>query len=712
MSRPRPASPLSLPRTAPASAPRSQTRSRARFALASLVCAGLWTAALGCQATSESERDSAPAPATAEPRVEAPATDTARSDAPEDRRERAAEAARAAIDAGDFEAARLTLGQVLVEENIERSSAALAANQPSDALRAADRALAVEPRNRRALLLRAEGLVAFGLDLLAQGASGLYIGGAFDDARAAYAEAGRSARALWGASYAAYLTNDGEAALRHARAARIAAREEETPSAPFLSAERHFAQAAFLATLQSIQLSHPAARVAAELEEAEAAFAALAEVEAEDPWTWTAQADLYAWLERPEDALPALRAGLDSLPDHPELVAKLAEVAARAGGPAEAVRVLEDYLADAPQPAAEVRWHLARANWNLALESIPSLGSPPEAFDSAYARFDAVEQAFREVRGRLPQDDARRAEINGWRIVARGARGWVRYWQGRYPEAVEVFLSMDAVQARGIEWEVPGTFRTGLVGLQLVAERWNSEGSYEGAERAAELLWLAHGKQPADAILGNNAGLALRDVADNQDRIARGLCALSRGEEAEGRAWLRMGAPRDLETEGSPAELAARAQEWVERARDSMERSYRAYRAALEVEPFDPYLLRDTALVLVYSLHRDLDLAVEWLESAAEIGQETLARMAEDDEERDGLTEVVGDSHENLGAYYLHHANDVERAVEHFRRAVEIGPAPRVQRHWVRDLIAAHEAGEPLQVPPVRNPLLWARDCE
>ena len=114
---------------------------------------------------------------------------------------------------------------------------------------------------------------------------------------------------------------------------------------------------------------------------------------------------------------------------------------------------------------------------------------------------------------------------------------------------------------------------------------------------------------------------------------------------------------------------------------------------AAELAPEDVRILNDTALLLVYHLHRDWDRAAELLTRAVELGQKQLENAELTKSQRTELESAWGDAHENLGVLHLEHEHDPAAARRWFQRAVEIGPdpRPRVVEHWLPQCDAAEE---------------------
>lgn len=79
-----------------------------------------------------------------------------------------------------------------------------------------------------------------------------------------------------------------------------------------------------------------------------------------------------------------------------------------------------------------------------------------------------------------------------------------------------------------------------------------------------------------------------------------------------------------------------------------LDESIKAYRQALKIEPDNPRLMNDTALILHYYLKQDLPEAAELYEQAAEIAKQRLEAEGLDAEQRAMLEEVLRDAKNNL----------------------------------------------------------------
>ncbi|MBI1381453.1 MAG: hypothetical protein GC161_10250 [Planctomycetaceae bacterium] len=628
-----------------------------------------------------------------------------------------------------LEGAHAELGDELVRRYTALADESRTGGDPASALPHLDRALRIHPDSRTLLLARAETLVELGDRLRAENQNGLYILGAYEDARRAYERAGRTPRALLGAAHTEWLLGDG--ARAHSLAEEAIAKlssaqrrwaaggadaaevcEADLETAPFASPAAIRARAAGQAFAQRVQ-SGGEGRANLEATTRTAIDTWLAEAPGElEPWT--AAVDFELWRDDGEAALTALLSGLRETGNAAPLEARLLDVATRARGPEGAADLLVA-RADGPDGTTQSRWLAARAQFDAARANLPSPTDTAASYPDQRQRFADAEQRFVEVTREFAPDDPRVAEALGWRVVARAGRGWVEYAELDLGRAAETFLSTNDLVDRGVEWRIDGSMRSALVGLQLVAERQMRAGDLESA---AELLWRTHLLSPEDPLLASNAGLFLRDLGAALEESGRLLCHLARGEtrvvelgdRAENLRQLAGLAP-DGSEDRSPRALET-ASALIARGVEATERCFQAYTAAIRLSPEDPWILRDGALVLIYSLHRDLDQAVAWLERAIELARP----LAEDEVAAEvgpgSATEVWGDAHENLGVYHSNFGGDMDRAAEHFQKALDIGPKPAIQRTWVRQWMEHYRAGNLDAARALRDVRSFGQPCD
>jgi len=121
---------------------------------------------------------------------------------------------------------------------------------------------------------------------------------------------------------------------------------------------------------------------------------------------------------------------------------------------------------------------------------------------------------------------------------------------------------------------------------------------------------------------------------------------------------------------GNELEAAGKAKE----AMGMYEQSYKAYRRAQQLDPQNVRLRNDCALIAIYHLDRDWDLAKELLDSAIADGEKTLRdNPPEHPDDKQQLDEAVGDCYENLALWHLKHGKD---------GAAAKAAAEQSQKHW------------------------------
>lgn len=587
---------------------------------------------------------------------------------------RAAEAI-AHIEDGDYEAARELLSDLLFEEYMTTARAELSAGAPEDGLLWIDRARDLRPRDADARLLDARGRLMLAEKGMAEGAPGVIVEGALVDALEGFQACTGSIEAAFGASRAARLLGRPAEALTFARAG-MDALEGATGDPGFEPApERTLAEAAYGAYVDARRRLETGETTAADVQElylmTEDALARLVGRAGDDPWVHDTLAYLYEWEGRYDDAISTLERGLDRLPRSDRLMRHLAAVARRVGGLEGSLTVFEGVRRRHPDVAL-AHWYEAYERFHLALQRLDAGAPDPEAFRVAEAGF----RTCREL------DDAHADTCLGYEVVCRSGTGWAHFQQDALGEAIETFLSMEDLRPRGMEWNFEGRLGSGVDGLAWCANKYVER---EDWLSAAELFDRLRLYVPGDGNWSNNAGFLFRDAAVEMEFVGRRFCRAARGELTSEETLADMRASLELGEEappGSDAERAAFAKasnQLMARAREVMIQSRDAYLDAAGDLPDDVRVVNDTALVLVYYLHEDLDLAEEYLLRAVALGEAQLADPDLDEEARYNLLNAWGDAHQNLGVLHASHRGDEATARRYFERAVEIGPDPRVE---------------------------------
>jgi predicted Zn-dependent protease len=607
--------------------------------------------------------------------------------APE-RRSAVAEEAIQKIEGGQLEHARDLLDELVLAEHVGEAQRRLATGAPEDALVSIDRALELAPDDPGLRLLKADASLRLAEAKLANGGgnAGL-IEGALTDALDSYGQARSCAHASFGASRAAWRLGRTQEALDRARAGIVQLASEDPRAAELAASELGFqphrlyaeqAVAAYFAARTEGLADTRALRL-----EAEDALTRLIGRSLDDPWAWSTLSDLYEGDGDSVRAKGMVERGLRFAPRDEGLLERLARTTSATDGPVAAVKALEACVAREPAVGA-ARWHLFVARFQAALSGLKQ--EPPVLDPLPFQELEREFSAFGTAEPRFA-DGAR-----GYQIVCRLARGWCAFHAGDLARARAEFSSMGELVERGAEWSLPGELESGIMGLFQVADAYNTR---EDKLAAGEVFEQLHALQPDLYLWANNAGVSLRDAARDLEEEGRKLCRAARGsltkEEAlaELRPRLGEGAPPP----GSSAERAAfgqAANEDFARAREWMERSWTAYRAAAELAPEDVRVVNDAALILVYYLHRDLEWAEAALLRCVELGgreleakraalatEEAPERAATLDAELAQLTEAFGDAHENLGVLLWIYRRDAAGAQDWLEKAIEIWPTTR-----------------------------------
>ena len=664
------AQPLSPPRTM-------------NFALKAIAPALLLAA---CAAT-ETEQPAAPA-ATPEP---SPAVET-------DLLQRA----QAALESGDFAAARALTTTLLLESHLAEAVEALAAEDWPAAWPPIAAALALAPRNQRARELRQDLARAVVPTKLAEARKALYADDPraamlplddavrllpkselvqvlrgecalrmgvedgnplmFADARTAFLAAARTnkADAAWlGAARAGWLsyyaTNDARElseALAHAETG-MQRLGNDSPFAVHQSfdPERTHAEVSFTAYSAAKTGVLPGDRAAALFEKTRGALEGIVGRDPTDPWAWSQLANLFQWEERLDEARDTLVRGLAIAPESSQLHDGLVRVASQLGG-WTAVRESYEAFHSSHAELAIGLWHLARATYEEALEKMLA-----QANDQG-AGFSLAESRFRAAR--LMETSYTDACL-GYEIICRNGLGWSHYHAGQLDDAALAFFSMEELMDGGLRWEVKDQLWSGLDSLSFLVrmhnEAWLKPGPNHGERfpelvRAAEISDALFAYDATNSGYANNAGFFNRDLGTDLEQ---------------------QGVELLLTEDSDPSQAEA----LFKRAVEHMERSFAAYQVAAQLAPQDARLVNDCGLVLAYYLQRNPDLAESYFQDAIAVGLPQLEAGIEDEEARTMTREAVGDAYQNLGVLELTLRGNATKAAAWFEKSLGYERYPR-----------------------------------
>lgn len=646
-------------------------------------------------------------------------------------RDEAKGAAIEAIRSDDFARAREILGELLIEDYLERAADFLEQDDPPGALLWADRALDLDPDSNAAQLAKGNGLMALADKLIVDGQSGAFVLGYYEDALKAFSQLRGSPEAGFGQARAAYALNRADESLGYALAA-----VEQLGDAPVQAEQQAIlARAAYLVFAEDAQLaingeaSADPVRRAQRYGVAEEALIQWTGLAPEDPQAWGTLSNLYLFessasgdVEFTIRAREALELGLERNPTNYELLQRVVGTARQGEGFEGSIAALQRQLQRAPE-SVDAQYLLAREQFDLGLDRFPGPEAEAAAYDAARATFVSARDGFAAVES---ASATLGPDAQGWRVMAQNALGWVGYWQGDLIAAEQDFQATSEIRTDGLEWQIAGVLESGLRGLEFVMDGYNRRGDIQETARIARLL---HQLKDDNPTFANHAGLFNRDAASAMEAGARTFCAAARGElEAFAiqigqdaatllenlRAELSV-APELIGTAAEKRLFRERADELLTRAWELVEHSTSAYLAAVELTPEDPAVLNDASVMFLYHMHRDIDRAEELLLRCLEVSERLLADETLPEDERAVIVERWGDAHENLGVLHWFYRQDGPTAREWFERSIEIGPYPRmVVTEVYYPLIEAAAAGQPVPsgLPPARDVLGWGAPCE
>jgi tetratricopeptide (TPR) repeat protein len=591
-----------------------------------------------------------------------------------------------AIRAGDYQAAGDALGELIFAKELAIATTSLAAGEAEDALSAIDRALRVKAYNEDALLIKAKGSAILAQRMIARGDGALYVEGALLDSFESYLALPASPEVLLGASQAAGQLGRKQPALDYARMARELMAQTENDPVVEADITRAWGEASYRAFTSQLTFERSSGASGEEMTlsadelylEAEDSLARFVGHRPGDVWAWCTLGDLYTWAGDSEQASDTFGRGLDRMPQNQVLLDRFFGAASTAD-PDVAVSALAALNERHPGNAPALLM-LGRERLRATVAAITT--TPAEARTTLVQ----AEAELARARGIDPENLEMANACLGWEVIARNGQGWCDYNTGDLESAMATFLSMENIFQGGMAWKLGTDLRSGVDGVWWVGDQYRQSGQWE---RAAEAFETLHAYQPGDSNWANNAGFFCRDAGVELETMARNLCAASLGkvESEELLTELRANVGIAQELFGSPEEaelFRVAADNNSARAVALLERSYLAYLDASALVPEDVRVVNDTALVAVYYLHKDLELAEAYLRRSIDMGQKQLAADAMQSGEdalspsaREALTEAWGDAYQNLGVLYLLHKRDPEGAIPFFQKSVEAGPSAR-----------------------------------
>jgi hypothetical protein len=561
------------------------------------------------------------------------------------------------VRAGEYEKARELLARRLAQADWDAARLAVASGDARAALARYDLALERLPRERLLRLERAEQIAA----VASLDGDAPLMADALAEFEAVLA-GGSDVRAALGAARAASGCGAFERGVAHARAALA---EAATSAAPGLAMARLVAADLCLRSARALRESGEGGRALERSEEGLALLRDALRGAPEDAWARRALVDELQVLARHAAARDEAIAGLAALGPDARLLAALATSARALSGRELLLSDLRALAARQPEWSA-LRHELGRALHEEGLEQLDLAREQDEAAARARLAFEEEEREF----ALAARDPALRADADAFRAVARCALGWLDLRAGELEAARRSFLSVQDLGLALLRVESPPLVPCAVAGLHALGARFAERAqdplakeALDALESAARIYAFLHESEPDVVDWANNAGFFQRDLAVALEFRAR-----------------------EMESKDD----AAGAERLAARARETMEASWRSYKAAARLAPEDVRIRNDAGLVLAYYLQREVPLAKQMLLEAVELGEaqvralEATLRGAESDEQRESarrrLEEVataLGDACQNLGVLCLTLEGDPRAAKEWLLRSLETGVDPR-----------------------------------
>ena len=297
------------------------------------------------------------------------------------------------------------------------------------------------------------------------------------------------------------------------------------------------------------------------------------------------------------------------------LLGQLTDLGASTGSSDVALTALRE------QTGATATWFAGKAWFNRAQELVVD-----DQLDAALDALKQAEQAFEAAKRANP--DFERSSTQ-WQALCRGKRGTLLLNTDR-EGALQSLLEAARISPDQLTQSL-GAGYTIKHGLLVVADKYYRD---ENLGKVVDVYRQAAEVAPTDSDFANNLGLMARD---------HGVA---------------------LERDGKKDE-----------ANKMYEMSYAAYTKAAELEPERIRLINDRALLLIYHLQRELDLAQKLLRQGIAKGEQRLAEEPPTDEKALAeLQESIGDCYQNLGVYYAAHTDDDAAAIRNFEKSLTFTP--------------------------------------
>lgn len=414
--------------------------------------------------------------------------------------------------------------------------------------------------------------------------------------------------AYLGASRVAREKGDGSAAGKHAQGARDHVTKDTPPETTY-AVLLELGRARALEYLQAFRQSANPVLQGELYQRAKDAFGSASALFPERAEPVIEFANVDASRGAVGDALDTLAGAIAARPEEVAYHQALTQTALRTGMLPRLAEIYAVRLAKLEERSATVLWYAGYVRTReaeaarLAQDTDGALRTYGEA-DSLFAKSAERNASFA-------------ASVRASRALVLAGEARALFERRKIGEAAEKLTAAFALDA-GIAEQADGLGVTPKRTSLEIGGEYFKEGDLAAGAQCFE-NWLAFSKDDVDWL--NNAGLMERDLGEE---LAR------RGEAA--------------------------------RAKECFERSYERYRRAAELRPDEPRLVNDAALILLYHLDRDLDVAEAMFRRAIGLGEDRLEDLGEerpevDDEDAatqlaadrwDYIAEATGDAYQNL----------------------------------------------------------------
>lgn len=315
---------------------------------------------------------------------------------------------------------------------------------------------------------------------------------------------------------------------------------------------------------------------------------------------------LQQWLEQPSEVVREYEQGIRETPTETAIHDAFLGWMRDRGHFDALVGAYAQFVREAPTTTI-LRWHQGRAIYTRADKLRADAN-----YLGAIAEYTKAEHVFGEYLAMVPPHaDA----ANQWRALCQLSMARCAVDMGDLAAAEQHLFAAGAASPRATEYvddqpQLPDSFGSHFQSVVFAINAALTQSGTDALQKALAFNERVLAQYPDRwGFVYNNAALAARDL---------GVKVAQDGDAA--------------------------------RAKELWEASYRHYEKAVELWPDDARTVNDCGLMLIYHLDRDFDRARTLFERAIELGKAQLAAMPADVDarERERLEEAVGDAYQNV----------------------------------------------------------------